>query len=215
MPTYRACLVDVFDTVVSIDMPRYNASLADRAGIDPEAFAAAFRPWSVPAMEGRVSLREAMAEVLRACGSSDDDSVLDRLVTADRELVDELAVLHADVVPFLESLREHGVRTAFVSNCAENTRPLLDRLGLTALVDELVFLLRGQVGQAGPGDLRRGDRPARCPARRVPVRRRPTRPSAAPPRATGHPLRPDRPVRRPGWRVHTHRADRVLLRWPQ
>ena len=139
MPTYRACLVDVFDTVVSIDMPRYNASLADRAGIDPEAFAAAFRPWSVPAMEGRVSLREAMAEVLRACGSSDDDSVLDRLVTADRELVDELAVLHADVVPFLESLREHGVRTAFVSNCAENTRPLLDRLGLTALVDELVL----------------------------------------------------------------------------
>ena len=139
MPTYRACLVDVFDTVVSIDMPRYNASLADRAGIDPEAFAAAFRPWSVPAMEGRVSLREAMAEVLRACGSSDDDSVLDRLVTADRELVEELAVLHDDVVPFLESLRDLGVRTAFVSNCAENTRPLLDRLGLTALVDELVL----------------------------------------------------------------------------
>ncbi len=65
--------------------------------------------------------------------------MLDRLVAADRELVDELAVLHDDVVPFLESLRERGVRTAFVSNCAENTRPLLDRLGLTALVDELVL----------------------------------------------------------------------------
>ena len=26
-----------------------------------------------------------------------------------------------------------------MSNCAENTRPLLDRLGLTALVDELVL----------------------------------------------------------------------------
>ena len=42
-------------------------------------------------------------------------------------------------MPFLEALRELGVRTAFVSNCAENTRPLLDRLGLTALVDELVL----------------------------------------------------------------------------
>ena len=139
MPTYRACLVDVFDTVISIDMPRYNASLADQAGIDPSAFAAAFRAWAVPAMDGSVSIRQALAEVLRACGTAADAPVLDRLAAVDREIVDELAVLHDDVVPFLESLRARGVRTAFVSNCAENTRPLLDRLGLTGLVDELVL----------------------------------------------------------------------------
>ena len=139
MPTYRACLVDVFDTVVSIDMPRYNASLAEQAGIDADAFAAAFRAWAIPVMEGRVSIRQALAEVLRTCGTTADARLLERLVAADLELVDELAVLHDDVVPFLESLRDSGVRTAFVSNCAENARPLLDRLGLTALVDELVL----------------------------------------------------------------------------
>ena len=93
----------------------------------------------MPAMAGRVTIRQAMAEVLRACGTAADEGVLDLLVAADRELLDELAVLPDDVVPFLKSLRERGVRTAFVSNCAENTRPLLERLGLAALVDELVL----------------------------------------------------------------------------
>jgi HAD superfamily hydrolase (TIGR01509 family) len=139
VPTYRACLVDVFDTAVSIDLATHNAALAERAGVDPDAFAAAFRPWAVPAMDGSVSIRQAMAEVLSACGVAADAAAVDRLVAADRELVDELSVLHPDVVPFLESVRELGVRTAFVSNCAENTRPLLDRLGLSVLVDELVL----------------------------------------------------------------------------
>ena len=139
MPTYRACLVDVFDTVVTVDMPRYGAAVAGRAGIDPDAFEVAFRAWAMPAMAGRVTIRQVMAEVLRACGTTADEGVLDLLVAADRELLDELAVLPDDVVPFLESLRERGVRTAFVSNCAENTRPMLERLGLAALVDELVL----------------------------------------------------------------------------
>lgn len=148
MPTYNACLVDVFETAVSIDMARYNAALAGQAGIDPGAFAAEFSAWAVPAMEGKVTVRQALAEVLRACGTTPDARLLERLVVADGDLVDELAVLHDDVVPFLESLREAGVRTAFVSNCAENARPLLDRLGLTALVDELV--LSCEVGKVKP-----------------------------------------------------------------
>ena len=150
MPTYRACLLDVFETAVSIDMASYNAALAGHAGIDPDMFAAAFRAWAMPAMDGSASIRQALAEVLRACGIAADVRMLDRLVAADRELVDELAVLHDDVVPFLELLRELGVRTAFVSNCAENTRPLLDRLGLTALVDELVLSCEVRAAKPDP-----------------------------------------------------------------
>ena len=150
VPTYRACLVDVFDTAVSIDMARYNAALAGHAGIDPDTFAAAFRAWAMPAMDGSASIRQALAGVLGACGIPADARTLDRLVAADRELTDELVVLHDDVVPFLESLRELGVRTAFVSNCAENTRPLLDRLGLTVLVDELVLSCEVRAAKPDP-----------------------------------------------------------------
>ena len=70
------------------------------------------------------------------------------MVAADREATLELVELFADTVPFLEALREAGIRTAFVSNCAENTRPLLDALGLSPLVDELV--LSCEVGAAKP-----------------------------------------------------------------
>jgi putative hydrolase of the HAD superfamily len=59
-----------------------------------------------------------------------------------------MTVLHDDTMPFLETLRTKGVRMAFVSNCADNTHPLLDVLGLSGLVDELV--LSCEVGAAKP-----------------------------------------------------------------
>ena len=62
-------------------------------------------------------------------------------------------MLYDDVVPFLESLRAAGVPTAFVSNCAENTRPLLDSLGLSDLVDHLVLSCEIGAAKAGTGDL--------------------------------------------------------------
>lgn len=139
VPKYRACLVDVYDTVVSIDLARYSTELSAHAGVEPQAFAAAVRQWSHPAMDGSLSLAEIFREVLLACGASADRATIERLVVTDRELVSDLAALHDDAIPFLTSLREQGVRTAFVSNCAENTRPLLDELELSALVDDLVL----------------------------------------------------------------------------
>jgi len=57
----------------------------------------------------------------------------------DREALIASATVYDDVVPFLSTLRSLGVRAAFISNCAENTRPLLDQLGLTDLVDALIL----------------------------------------------------------------------------
>jgi HAD superfamily hydrolase (TIGR01509 family) len=139
VPTYRACLVDVYDTVVSIDLPRYGGLLAEQAGVELPAFAEALAQWAEQAMDGRLSLEQTFREVLVTCGASADDGDVERLLDTDRQLVGDLAVLHDDAVPFLQSLRAQGVRTAFVSNCADNTRPLLDGLGLSTLVDELVL----------------------------------------------------------------------------
>jgi HAD superfamily hydrolase (TIGR01509 family) len=148
VPTYAACLVDVFDTVVSIDFVRYTGVLAERAGVDPEEFARSVGLWSQAAMDGLVSLQQVFEEALAGLGRTADGDLVDDLVAADRRLIHELTVLHDDAVPFLESLRERSVRTAFVSNCAENTRPMLDGLGLSGLVDELV--LSCEVGASKP-----------------------------------------------------------------
>ncbi len=150
MRNYGACLIDVFDTVLSVDFARHTAGLATRAGVDPAAFTAALvADWLHVVMDGRASMEDALTGVLVGLGSPiRDDETLAGLVRADEELVHDLHVLHDDVVPFLESLRASGVRTAFVSNCSSNARPLLTRIGLAGLVDELV--LSCEVGSAKP-----------------------------------------------------------------
>jgi putative hydrolase of the HAD superfamily len=147
--TYRACLIDVFDTVLSVDFAEHNAGLAAHAGVDPEAFTAALvGDWLHLVMDGRASTEDALAGALRDVGSPIDGEALAALVRADEQLLHDLHVLHDDAVPFLESLRASGIRTAFVSNCSSNTRPLLTALGLAGLVDELV--LSCEVGAAKP-----------------------------------------------------------------
>ncbi|GAA3827011.1 HAD-IA family hydrolase [Nocardioides panacisoli] len=147
--TYRACLVDVFDTVLSVDFEQHNAGLARHAGVDPERFAAVLvADWLHLVMDGRVSTEDALAGALHEVGSPIEQDALAALVRADEQLLHDLHVLHDDAVPFLESLRAAGVRTAFVSNCSSNTRPLLIALGLADLVDELV--LSCEVGAAKP-----------------------------------------------------------------
>ena len=145
MPPYDACLLDVYETVLSFDQVRHLDLLAQRAGVPPDDFVAAADAWSGRVTDGRASFAEAMAAVLDGCGSDADPA---DLVALDRRLTRELAVLHPDTVPFLETLRAAGVRTAFVSNCNEHTRGLLDDLGLSCLVDELV--LSFEVGVAKP-----------------------------------------------------------------
>ncbi|HWJ82983.1 MAG TPA: HAD-IA family hydrolase [Nocardioides sp.] len=147
--TYRACLIDVFDTVLSVDFAQHNAGLANHAGVDPAAFTAALVDgWLHLIMDGRTSIEEALTGILHDLGSPIAGDALEGLVRADERLLHDLHVLHDDAVPFLETLRAADIRTAFVSNCSSNTRPLLTALGLADLVDDLV--LSCEVGAAKP-----------------------------------------------------------------
>ena len=56
--------------------------------------------------------------------------------------------LYADSLPAVQALREHGVRTALVSNCSHNTRAVVERLGLEAAFDAVI--LSFEVGAQKP-----------------------------------------------------------------
>ncbi len=148
MPPYTACLVDVYETVLHVDGRAVLAALAAHAGQDVEAFGAAIQPWGPDLTDGRASVRQALAAALSSGGARVDEAAVDDLVRADARLTRELTTVAEDTVPFLTALRDRGVRTAFVSNCAENTRPLLEAIGLAGLVDVLV--LSCEVGVAKP-----------------------------------------------------------------
>jgi putative hydrolase of the HAD superfamily len=146
VPSRTACLIDVYDTVLSVDTNRYLTELAELAEIEVDRFSAAVAPWGQAVSTGRATIREALEDVLTNHGRAGQD--IAGLVAAEGELLRTFAQVADDVVPLLEQLSQQGVKTAFVSNCADNTRPLLDNLGLSQLVDELV--LSCEVGVTKP-----------------------------------------------------------------
>jgi putative hydrolase of the HAD superfamily len=85
---------------------------------------------------------------LREFGVEPRPDLVRALVDRDRELLLAAARLYDDAIPFLESLRSHGVKIAIVSNCTEHTRRLLTEIEVAALADVLV--LSCEVGAAKP-----------------------------------------------------------------
>jgi putative hydrolase of the HAD superfamily len=145
---FRACLLDVYETVLTCDYERMAAQIQEVAGIDGRLWHEVVGDLGPGVTDGRVSLSGLYAEVIRRSGAAGRDGFVQELVDRDHHLLRESARLYGDTVPLLERLRSRGVMTALVSNCAENTRPLLDDLGLIGLVDEVV--LSCEVGAAKP-----------------------------------------------------------------
>jgi HAD superfamily hydrolase (TIGR01509 family) len=118
------------------------------AGIPAEEFRA---EWLTLARErdvGELAMPAAVAKTLAACGRSPDPGLVDRIVAADAALIVTHTEVCADTVPFLEAVRQAGIPVALVSNCADNTRPMLAAKGLLDLADATV--LSCEIGIAKP-----------------------------------------------------------------
>jgi HAD superfamily hydrolase (TIGR01509 family) len=97
---------------------------------------------------GKVTIAGSFARTLSALGLEPEPGLVADLSRRDVELAAAFTRLCADTVPFLEWLRSNGVLTALVSNCADTTRPQLERLGILPLVDAAV--LSCEVGSMKP-----------------------------------------------------------------
>jgi FMN phosphatase YigB (HAD superfamily) len=138
----EACLVDVYETLLSCDFAEIRGTLPKLAGVAPDAWREEYRQL-IPALTvGELSKAEAFAQILLANGIEPRPDLLRELSDKDRELLVACSRLYDDAVPFLQALRSRGIKIAIVSNCSEHTHDMLDELGL-----------RGRGGQAGRGDL--------------------------------------------------------------
>jgi putative hydrolase of the HAD superfamily len=144
----EACLVDAYDTIVTCDFSPLRGELPAIAGLTADAWQQQYERFGPMLTDGRVSKAEAFGEIVRACGREPRPDLIREMVRADQELLLANARLYDDVLPFLTGLRARGVKIAVVSNCTENTRPLLTSLGVAALADALV--LSYEVGAAKP-----------------------------------------------------------------
>ena len=148
MPWLEACLVDAYDTIVTCDFSILRNELSALAGISPDVWQVEYARIGALVSDGRLSKAEAFERLLRAAGLVARPGLVAELVRQDTDLLLAHARLYDDAIPFLRRLRDRGVKVAIVSNCAENTRPLLVKHGIDALADTLV--LSCEVGSAKP-----------------------------------------------------------------
>jgi putative hydrolase of the HAD superfamily len=145
----EAFLVDVYETIMTCDFDRHRTELPEIAGASPQTWGEAFTRIGPDLTTGRLSLVQGFGLVLESCGVEARPGLVAELVRRDRDLLGASARLYEDAAPFLRSVRAAGVRIALVSNCAENTRPVLASLGVLGLAD--VVVLSCEAGCAKPG----------------------------------------------------------------
>jgi putative hydrolase of the HAD superfamily len=135
----RACLVDVYDTILSCDFTAHRHELPKLAGVGPAAWYDTYSRIAPATAVGQVSKAEAYEMVLRACGLTPLDGLVRDLVARDQELLLANSRLYEDSLPFLDRLRSRGIKVVIVSNCGETTLKLLTTLGVAAIADSLVL----------------------------------------------------------------------------
>jgi putative hydrolase of the HAD superfamily len=144
----RACLVDVYDTIlVSQFVPRTKELIAP-LGLPLDDWLAEWETMREDRDRGRLTVAASFARTLRALGVEPTPELVDDLSRRDAKLTHSHTRLCDDTVPFLTWLRSRGIKIALVSNCADTTRAQLDYLGVTPLVDAVV--LSCEVGSVKP-----------------------------------------------------------------
>lgn len=144
----RACLVDVYDTIVNSRFESRQRDVAAFAGVDTDLWLAGWMTTRTERDLGTLSVADSVAQALLACGIDPAPELVDTIVGKDAELLRQQVRVFDDSVPFLASVRASGMAIALVSNCGDSTRALLDYLGLIPLADAVV--LSCEVGSMKP-----------------------------------------------------------------
>jgi len=144
----RACLIDVYDTILtSLFVPRM-ASLVEPLGIGLDDWLTEWDTMREDRDRGKITVAGSFERTLRALGFEPEPDLIADLSRRDAEYSRANIRLCDDTVPFLAWLRSRGVLTALVSNCADTTRAQLEHLGIIPLVDAVV--LSCEVGSVKP-----------------------------------------------------------------
>jgi len=154
VPRLEACLVDVYDTMVTCDFMPLRRDVPALAGIPVDAWEQEYALLSPPLNDGRMTKAEAFRQIMASCGVQAPDDLVAEMVRRDQELLLANARLFDDAIPFLTRLRDRGIKIAIVSNCTENTRAMLVATGMDKLADELVLSCEVLSAKPSPGIFR-------------------------------------------------------------
>jgi HAD superfamily hydrolase (TIGR01509 family) len=144
----RACLVDVYDTILSDNFKARVGALTRLADVDFDRWLEEWDKTLDDRGRGKLTLAESFTRTLLACGIEPTPALVSELVRRDAELLLDGSRVYDDTAPFFAALRAHGIASALVSNCSQSTRPMLERRGLVQLADSVI--LSFEVGSVKP-----------------------------------------------------------------
>ena len=163
----KAVFFDLYQTLISYDPPRevLIAGALAEFGIDasPEMFLApivtadeyiyneiARQPLSSRSSEDKMALyTQHQAIMLKEAGIEADKNLAMKLLAKMQQATLNL-VLFDDVNPALSDLRKRGLFLGMISNVEDNMGEILDRLGLTALLDAIITSQDAGIGKPNP-----------------------------------------------------------------
>jgi putative hydrolase of the HAD superfamily len=144
----RACLIDVYDTILESHFVQRMESMVQPLGIGLSDWLAEWEKMREDRDRGKLTVAASIARTLPVFGIDPDPALVADLSRRDVESARTQTQLCEDTVPFLGWLRSRDVLTALVSNCADTTRGQLEYLGLVPLVDAVT--LSCEVGSIKP-----------------------------------------------------------------
>jgi len=136
-----AVLLDLYDTLVWSDWWGWQERLAGELGVTHADVGRAFSTTRPARSTGaHADADEDLASVIHALGIDPEPALIAHLRTLEHAHIEDGGVtLYEDSLPVVRELRARGVKTALVSNCSHNTRPLVERLGLEDEFDQVIL----------------------------------------------------------------------------
>jgi FMN phosphatase YigB (HAD superfamily) len=147
----RAWLIDVWDTLLSVDFDAVVAKVADVAGVPHNELRAAVESYTDPVMVGEMSSAEAFVRAAATVGDEPSEVLATKIKAAHWGFALSRTTVFADAVSFMQRARQRGELVALVSNCGDQTRPLLRAHGLLEQVDLAVLSCEIGIGKPDRG----------------------------------------------------------------
>jgi putative hydrolase of the HAD superfamily len=145
----RVALIDLYETLVAGDWTRWRDLVGSRIGVGSAVLDRAFDETREARNTGAFgSEEEDWHAILVAAGVPPDPALIRDVIAIQRDFTTTGVRLYEDSLPTIRELRSRGARTALVSNCSRDTRPVVDRLRLADEFDAVI--LSFEVGARKP-----------------------------------------------------------------
>ncbi len=147
MTAKQAWLIDVWETLFSIDFDALLGELAKVAGVAQGPFGSSAQRFIHPVTIGRMSGVDAFLQAALECGAADSSELRTEIAETGWSFVSRRTHVYQDTISFMKRRRREGDLVAFLSNCGEDTRPLLEAHGLLDAVDAAFLSCEVGVGK--------------------------------------------------------------------